>query len=380
MAGLDAGSFTWPRRLAGRPADRGQGPARPGRHPRRRRGLRRPHPARRQRHVGHARPQRRGAASCPSTGRRTIAALSSSYGVRFDPFTRRPAFHSGLDFPGAPTRRSWPPRRAWCPSSACAPATATRSRSTTATASRPATPTCRPLASVPASASAVGQRIGGHGLDRPFDRPASALRGLGQRPGSEPQPFPEGRRVCSASKLRRPDGRTRVRARAMPMAPRPRRRKAPPKAASLISREHHHRRRHHRRGRAADRRRGARRRPRGPPDGRRDRPHRGLDLRRGGRGPRPRHRRDRPPSRSRLYGTAYVDGDITHEQLAMETGAFFQGRSLQFQRPRTVIELGQPARAVPGRPAADRGSAKRGGGLIETRRRSLRGGVRLPAP
>jgi len=28
-------------------------------------------------------------------------AMSSSYGVRFDPFTRRPAFHSGLDFPGA---------------------------------------------------------------------------------------------------------------------------------------------------------------------------------------------------------------------------------------------------------------------------------------
>lgn len=27
-------------------------------------------------------------------------ALSSSFGVRFDPFTRRPAFHSGLDFPG----------------------------------------------------------------------------------------------------------------------------------------------------------------------------------------------------------------------------------------------------------------------------------------
>jgi cytoskeletal protein CcmA (bactofilin family) len=35
----------------------------------------------------------------------------------------------------------------------------------------------------------------------------------------------------------------------------------------------------------------------------------------------------------RLYGTAYVDGDITHEQLAMETGAYFQGRSLKFQRP-----------------------------------------------
>ena len=35
----------------------------------------------------------------------------------------------------------------------------------------------------------------------------------------------------------------------------------------------------------------------------------------------------------RLFGTAHVDGDITHEQLAMETGAFFQGRSLKFQRP-----------------------------------------------
>ncbi|WP_184716722.1 polymer-forming cytoskeletal protein [Caulobacter sp.] len=35
----------------------------------------------------------------------------------------------------------------------------------------------------------------------------------------------------------------------------------------------------------------------------------------------------------RLYGTARVDGDITHEQLAMETGAQFQGRSLKFRRP-----------------------------------------------
>lgn len=34
----------------------------------------------------------------------------------------------------------------------------------------------------------------------------------------------------------------------------------------------------------------------------------------------------------RLYGTAHVDGDITHEQLAMEPGAFFQGRSLKFPR------------------------------------------------
>ena len=39
----------------------------------------------------------------------------------------------------------------------------------------------------------------------------------------------------------------------------------------------------------------------------------------------------------RLFATANIDGDITHEQLAMETGASFQGRSLKFQRP-TVRE------------------------------------------
>ena len=37
----------------------------------------------------------------------------------------------------------------------------------------------------------------------------------------------------------------------------------------------------------------------------------------------------------RLHGACHVDGDITHEQLAMETGAFFQGRSLRLQRPAT---------------------------------------------
>lgn len=35
----------------------------------------------------------------------------------------------------------------------------------------------------------------------------------------------------------------------------------------------------------------------------------------------------------RLFASAHVDGDITHEQLTMEAGAFFQGRSLRFQRP-----------------------------------------------
>jgi len=45
----------------------------------------------------------------------------------------------------------------------------------------------------------------------------------------------------------------------------------------------------------------------------------------------------------KLMGTCYVDGDITHEQLTMETGAFFQGRSLKFQR--------QPAPAAAPAPA-----------------------------
>jgi cytoskeletal protein CcmA (bactofilin family) len=48
----------------------------------------------------------------------------------------------------------------------------------------------------------------------------------------------------------------------------------------------------------------------------------------------------------RLYGACHVDGDITHEQLAMETGAFFQGRSLRLQRPAAVS---QPVAAAPPR-------------------------------
>lgn len=52
----------------------------------------------------------------------------------------------------------------------------------------------------------------------------------------------------------------------------------------------------------------------------------------------------------RLYASAYVDGDITHEQLAMEIGAFFQGRSLKFQRPTggaapAVVTAAPPASA-----------------------------------
>jgi cytoskeletal protein CcmA (bactofilin family) len=54
----------------------------------------------------------------------------------------------------------------------------------------------------------------------------------------------------------------------------------------------------------------------------------------------------------RLYGACHVDGDITHEQLAMETGAFFQGRSLRLQRqpaaaPRAETPAPRPAEPAP---------------------------------
>jgi cytoskeletal protein CcmA (bactofilin family) len=39
----------------------------------------------------------------------------------------------------------------------------------------------------------------------------------------------------------------------------------------------------------------------------------------------------------KLYASCHVDGDITHEQLTMEAGAFFQGRSLKFQRQSTPM-------------------------------------------
>jgi cytoskeletal protein CcmA (bactofilin family) len=54
----------------------------------------------------------------------------------------------------------------------------------------------------------------------------------------------------------------------------------------------------------------------------------------------------------RLYGACHVDGDITHEQLAMETGAFFQGRSLRLQRP--VQTAAASASAPKSEPAAPR--------------------------
>lgn len=57
----------------------------------------------------------------------------------------------------------------------------------------------------------------------------------------------------------------------------------------------------------------------------------------------------------RLFGTAHIDGDITHEQLAMETGAFFQGRSLKFQRSGQGQQqpMGRPAEPRPAGPGGD---------------------------
>jgi cytoskeletal protein CcmA (bactofilin family) len=67
----------------------------------------------------------------------------------------------------------------------------------------------------------------------------------------------------------------------------------------------------------------------------------------------------------KLMGTAYVDGDITHEQLSIDVGAYFQGRCLQgrkqeapaapvgFQAPQPVAQqpAPQPAPAPQPEPA-----------------------------
>jgi cytoskeletal protein CcmA (bactofilin family) len=59
----------------------------------------------------------------------------------------------------------------------------------------------------------------------------------------------------------------------------------------------------------------------------------------------------------RLYGACHVDGDITHEQLAMETGAFFQGRSLRLQR-QAAAPAPKPEISAPPRESANGASAK----------------------
>jgi cytoskeletal protein CcmA (bactofilin family) len=45
----------------------------------------------------------------------------------------------------------------------------------------------------------------------------------------------------------------------------------------------------------------------------------------------------------RLYANAHLDGDLTYDQLTVEPGAFFEGRSMKLQKPGTLA----PAPAAP---------------------------------
>ncbi|HWE46447.1 MAG TPA: polymer-forming cytoskeletal protein [Caulobacteraceae bacterium] len=47
----------------------------------------------------------------------------------------------------------------------------------------------------------------------------------------------------------------------------------------------------------------------------------------------------------KLISTAYVDGDISHEQLAIDVGAYFQGRCLQGRKDGQGAQPASPAQA-----------------------------------
>jgi cytoskeletal protein CcmA (bactofilin family) len=59
----------------------------------------------------------------------------------------------------------------------------------------------------------------------------------------------------------------------------------------------------------------------------------------------------------RLHGAAHVEGDITHEQLSIENGAFFQGRSLRLQRPAAPAQITPPKPRVVEEPTEIKASA-----------------------
>ena len=54
----------------------------------------------------------------------------------------------------------------------------------------------------------------------------------------------------------------------------------------------------------------------------------------------------------RLFGAAHVEGDISHEQLSIENGAFFQGRSLRLQRPAPQAQITPPRQPTAARAEA----------------------------
>jgi cytoskeletal protein CcmA (bactofilin family) len=49
----------------------------------------------------------------------------------------------------------------------------------------------------------------------------------------------------------------------------------------------------------------------------------------------------------KLHGTAFVDGDISHEQLSIDVGAYFQGRCLQARKVDTTIPAAKPTPSAP---------------------------------
>ena len=51
----------------------------------------------------------------------------------------------------------------------------------------------------------------------------------------------------------------------------------------------------------------------------------------------------------RLYASGHVDGDVTHDELAIEAGAFFQGRAVKMQRNVTPqpVKLEEVPREAP---------------------------------
>ncbi len=53
----------------------------------------------------------------------------------------------------------------------------------------------------------------------------------------------------------------------------------------------------------------------------------------------------------KLVATAYVDGDITAEQLSIDIGAYFQGRVLQGRRDAPPANAPKPAAPAPSGPA-----------------------------
>jgi cytoskeletal protein CcmA (bactofilin family) len=67
----------------------------------------------------------------------------------------------------------------------------------------------------------------------------------------------------------------------------------------------------------------------------------------------------------KLISTAYVDGDISHEQLSIDVGAYFQGRCLQGRKDGQAAMPSSPAQTYAPPPAAPAAPPVDTGQLIE---------------